>query len=520
MRVLRSILFCCISLFALGANSADNRNLVTKPIQADGRRVALVIGNGAYKEAPLRNPTNDADDIASTLKSLGFEVIARKNAGQKEIKTAIREFGQRLRGAEAGLFFFAGHGLQVKGVNYLVPVASDIQSEADAEDQSVSLDYVMRTMEEGGAKFNIAILDACRNNPLTRSFRSVSRGLAQTQAATGTLIAYSTAPGSVASDGSGRNGVYTKHLVRSLKEVDGDILRVFQRVRTSVVQETNGTQTPWESISLVGDFFFNSRQTQQIGVPSMQATSSVRVATPEEIEQEAWNVVRDSTNRRDFENYLDAYPAGRFAPLARMRVSSLERGAGSSPTTLIPHESQSPAGNASSRSIQVSAPDIAENGAVVPVAARFDPPLRSGETAEIYFDSMLVTRLSVLDGELSNFSTRFRLASGTILVRASDNSSGAKSIAVTKVGDDRLLARKPPSLLEGPFIQQATTRIRVDDGVARMLAIGTFSGGRLEVSSSNMKVAMTGSTFYSLNPFFQFNTNIRKNESLDLRIAR
>jgi len=176
------------------------------------------------------------------------------------MKAAVREFGQKLRGAEAGLFYYAGHGLQVKGGNYLVPIAVDIESEADAEDQGVALDYVMRTMEESGAKFNIAILDACRNNPFARSFRSASRGLAPTQAASGMLIAYATAAGSVAADGEGRNGVYTKHLLKNLKEGDSDILKVFQRVRTSVVSETAGRQTPWESTSLVGDFFFRSGQ--------------------------------------------------------------------------------------------------------------------------------------------------------------------------------------------------------------------------------------------------------------------
>lgn len=233
------------------------------PAASTGKRVALIIGNGSYKDSPLKNPPNDAEDMAALLRRLGFDVISRKNANQRDMKAALRDFGQRLRGAEAGLFYFAGHGLQVKGVNYLVPVAADIQSEAEAEDQTVSLDYVMRILEEGGAQFNVAILDACRNNPFARSFRSASRGLAQAQAATGTLIAYATAPGSVAADGEGRNGIYTRHLMQSIRETDGDILRVFQRVRTGVVQETGRKQTPWESISLVGDFYFRPPRTGQ-----------------------------------------------------------------------------------------------------------------------------------------------------------------------------------------------------------------------------------------------------------------
>ena len=251
-------------------------------------RVALVIGNGAYKDSPLKNPPNDAEDIAAALKALGFDVISRRNASQRDMKAAVREFGQKLRGAEAGLFYYAGHGLQVKGGNYLVPVAVDIESEADAEDQGVALDYVMRTMEESGAKFNVSILDACRNNPFARSFRSASRGLASTQAASGMLIAYATAPGSVASDGEGRNGIYTKHLLKNLKEGDSDILKVFQRVRTSVVGETAGRQTPWESTSLVGDFFFRSGQGAQVAslVPVPAAPSGGGVALDDILSQQ------------------------------------------------------------------------------------------------------------------------------------------------------------------------------------------------------------------------------------------
>jgi uncharacterized caspase-like protein len=259
---LRFALFLLVSAaIACTATAADR---AVQKGGADGRRVALVIGNGSYKDAPLKNPANDATDMAAALKGLGFEVIARTNASQREMKGAVREFGQKLRGAETGLFFFAGHGLQVKGINYLVPVAVDIESEADAEDQAVSLDYVMRTMEEGGAKFNVAILDACRNNPFARSFRSGARGLANAQAASGSFIAYATAPGSVAADGDGRNGLYTRHLLKNLAQGDSDILKVFQRVRTGVVGDSAGKQTPWESTSLVGEFYFRAGQGVQV----------------------------------------------------------------------------------------------------------------------------------------------------------------------------------------------------------------------------------------------------------------
>lgn len=267
MQLIRQIVYALLITFVVGVAAAAEK------------RVALVIGNSTYASAPLKNPANDAEDIAATLKGSGFEVIALKNSNQVAMKRAVREFGQKARAAEAALFYFAGHGMQVKGVNYLVPVAADIQSEADAEDQTVSLDYVLRTMEDSGARFNVAILDACRNNPFARSFRSASRGLAQVQAATGTLIAYATAPGGVAADGEGRNGIYTKHLIESIRETDGDILRVFQRVRTGVFKETEGKQTPWESISLVGDFYFRT------GTPVASMVSGAAVQL-EDLEQE------------------------------------------------------------------------------------------------------------------------------------------------------------------------------------------------------------------------------------------
>jgi hypothetical protein len=219
-------------------------------------RVALVIGNSSYNDFPLVNPVNDADDMARTLAALGFKVIIRKNAGAREMRQAIREFAGELRRAQAGLFYFAGHGVQVKGSNYLVPVGADIQSEADIEDLAVDANYILRTMEDAQAEVNIVILDACRNNPFARSFRSAARGLVQMDALRGSLVAFATAPGSVAADGRERNGIYTKHLLANLTEGDPDVLKVFQRTRAAVVRETDGKQTPWESTSLVGDFYF------------------------------------------------------------------------------------------------------------------------------------------------------------------------------------------------------------------------------------------------------------------------
>lgn len=220
-------------------------------------RVALVIGNGSYETAPLSNPPNDAEDMARSLGTAGFKVILRKDQGYREMRAAVREFGAALKGATVGLFYFAGHGLQINGRNYLVPVQADIQSEADAEDLAIDANYVLATMEQSGSKVNVMILDACRNNPYSRGFRSATLGLAPMQAGSGMVIAFATAPGSQASDGGrDRNGLYTKHLLSNLEEKDTDILKVFQRTRAAVVRETRGRQIPWESTSLIGDFHF------------------------------------------------------------------------------------------------------------------------------------------------------------------------------------------------------------------------------------------------------------------------
>jgi uncharacterized caspase-like protein len=174
------------------------------------------------------------------------------------MKRALREFRADLRRGGVGLFYYAGHGVQSKGRNYLIPIGADIQTESDIEDESVDANLILAYMEEAASRVSIVILDACRNNPFVRGSRSAARGLAVMETvAKGTFIAYATAPGSTAFDGDGRNGLYTKHLLASLKNPDSDIERVFKRVRTSVAEETKNLQIPWDASSLLGDFRFN-----------------------------------------------------------------------------------------------------------------------------------------------------------------------------------------------------------------------------------------------------------------------
>lgn len=236
-----------------------------RPInQTNVKRIALVIGNGAYPDVPLKNPANDANEMAQALRTLGFEVLSYTNLDQNGMKRAIREFGNKLKNSGGvGLFYYAGHGVQVKGINYLIPVGAVANNEQDIEYEGVEAGFVLAQMEAAGNSMNIVILDACRNNPFARSFRSADKGLAQMNAPSGSLIAYSTAPGSVASDGSDKNGLYTAELLKQLKIPNLSIEEVLKRVRVSVRSQTQGNQTPWESSSLTGDFYFvkNSEKT-------------------------------------------------------------------------------------------------------------------------------------------------------------------------------------------------------------------------------------------------------------------
>ncbi len=283
------------------------------------KRVALVIGNGAYADAPLRNPVNDAADISSALKQLGFDVIHEENTGRKQLRSSIRQFQQKLRNSAVGLFYYAGHGMQVAGRNYLIPVDADIKQEFEVPDEAIEGDSVLRAMQSAGNALNIVILDACRNNPFARSFRSSSRGLARMTAPTGSIVAYATAPGSVAADGEGRNGVYTKHLLKAMNSPDLSIEQVFKRVRIGVKRDTGGGQVPWEESSLEGNFYFAGQKVEPPGASQQVASTTVPGLASMEGEIVFWQSLQGSKECSDYEAYLASYPSGRFSNLAKAR---------------------------------------------------------------------------------------------------------------------------------------------------------------------------------------------------------
>jgi len=274
------------------------------------KRVALVVGVSAYKHAnTLPNTLNDAKDIAAALSRLGFDVEIVKDPDRARLEAGVRRFGDRARGADVALFYYAGHALEYGGQNWLVPVQADLHTERDLRFETLEVDAVMDQIVSQ-ARISLVILDSCRDNPfrhaLTGTFREmlVGRGLAAPQTgASGTLVVYATAPGRVADDGAGPHSPFTAALLRHIEEPGVEIRRLITMVRQDVRQATGGRQTPWDSSSLEGQFFLRP------------------VAA--DIEVIYWDSVRSSNDPADLQSYLSRYPSGVFADLARNRIARL-----------------------------------------------------------------------------------------------------------------------------------------------------------------------------------------------------
>lgn len=253
---------CCI--FST-INAQENRGIQIRQTVDDmsgKKRVALVIGNGGYSNSPLLNPVNDATDFASTLRNLGFEVQLGINQRRTELRSSIRTFGDRLRATQGvGLFFYAGHGIQVNGKNYLIPIGTTVYREYEVEDECVSADLILRSMEDASNALNIVILDACRNNPYARSWRSAGNGLARMAAPSGTMIIYSTKPGMIAQDGTTRNSPFTRHLLNLVNVSGLEIGFLVRELASNLENETGGQQSPWMEGMLKGRFYFRTTLT-------------------------------------------------------------------------------------------------------------------------------------------------------------------------------------------------------------------------------------------------------------------
>ena len=237
----------------LNKTQTDNKPSQTSDTR---RRLALVIGNGNYASlSKLPNAINDERSIAQSLQAAGFKVLAYENLDLAGMQNAIRSFGERLGKSDVGLVYFAGHGVQVKGKNYLIPVKENIKKSFEVPANAIDVDLLLATLENVKNDLNIIILDACRS-PFPGESRGVTRGLATMDAAKGTFLAFATSPGKEALDGDGANSPYTKHLSRMLSRKGLPLEQVFKEVRKAVVAETNGQQVPWENSSLMGDFYF------------------------------------------------------------------------------------------------------------------------------------------------------------------------------------------------------------------------------------------------------------------------
>lgn len=302
--------------------------LFASPSLAQGKRVALVIGNSEYRHTGrLDNPKNDAADMAAILKNIGFTVIEGRDLDKPAMDGTVRDFAEALNNARAGLFFYAGHGLQVAGQNYLVPVDAKLTTASALDFEMIRLDLVHRTMERETST-NILIIDACRDNPLARNLAralgtrstQIGRGLAPVESGEGSLISFSTQPGNVALDGTGRNSPFAAALLRHMGTPGDDLPSILINVRNDVIQATGRRQVPWEHSALTAKFFF---------VPPKTSAEQVELAF--------WISVKDSTNPAVLGTYLERYPSGEFTSIARALIEQYRQ---QQQAELLAHEAQ------------------------------------------------------------------------------------------------------------------------------------------------------------------------------------
>ncbi|MGE0255737.1 MAG: SUMF1/EgtB/PvdO family nonheme iron enzyme [Alphaproteobacteria bacterium] len=293
---------------------------------ADAARRALVIGNGAYAGQPLANPVNDAADMAARLKALGFSVTLALNASRAQMASAILGFRRQLSGGDEAVVFYAGHGMQVRGQNWLIPVDADPKEEAEVEFAAVSLDVVLRGLSEAGVGSALVLLDACRNNPFEGRFRGGTRGLARVEAAaSGVLVSYAAKPGTVAADGTGRNSPYTRAWLEALAEPGLSHYAILERVHTDVRKATSDRQETWQEGQIVGSLVLNA-------AAAAAASAAAPVAVPPPVpgfdprlaEMRFWESAERGNSAAEYEAYLAQYPKGQFAPLAKARLAALK----------------------------------------------------------------------------------------------------------------------------------------------------------------------------------------------------
>ena len=310
-RLVLAALLLAAPLQAFNAVSDTSSAVNTLP------RFALVIGNGRYEDVPLKNAPNDAKAIAEHLTRMGFDVTLKLDSTRSEMVETIRAFGAKLSKQKGvGLFYFAGHGAQLAWRNYLIPVDAKIKNISEVQGQAVDMDTLLESVTRARNAMNLIILDACRDNPFGGDVEVEQKGLSQVDAPPGTLLAYATAPGNVAADGTGTNGLYTEHMLKEMQAPGAKIEDVFKRVRLNVRRQSRGQQVPWESTSLEQDFYFiPPKDIRKLSLEEAESRFSEELAF--------WEKIKSSKEPASLEDYLRRYPSGRFSELAQFKLDRI-----------------------------------------------------------------------------------------------------------------------------------------------------------------------------------------------------
>ncbi|MGB8609801.1 caspase family protein [Bradyrhizobium sp.] len=310
--------------------------LVSANVAKADKRVAFVVGNGAYKNvAPLPNPAIDAKSMAKLLRNVGFDVVEGANLTRDKMTERLLEFGKKAEGADVALFFYAGHGIAINGINYLLPVDADLKSEMDVKlGSAINIDVTLdQTMAD--AKVKLVFLDACRDNPFAAKIKSnsatrsvsVQSGLAEMKSGEGTLIAFATGPGQTALDGQdGTNSPFTRALMANIASPGVEIQQAMTKVRAQVNEETNKNQLPWGHTNLIGAVYLNPAPAAAGSAVAAPNVPAVIAGPASEVELEFWRSIKDSNKPEELNAYLTNYPNGTFKSLALARIASLQDG--------------------------------------------------------------------------------------------------------------------------------------------------------------------------------------------------
>jgi len=318
--------------FLIAALSAASLLISASTDAFADKRVAFVVGNGAYKNVPaLPNPAVDAKSMAKLLRNVGFDVVEGSNLSRDKMTEKLLDFGKKAEGADVALFFYAGHGIAVNGTNYLLPVDADLKSEMDVKlGAAINVDTTLeQTM--GDAKVKLVFLDACRDNPFAAKIRSakatrsvnVQTGLAEMKSGEGTLLAFATGPGQTALDGeAGTNSPFTRALLANIAQPGVEIQQAMTKVRAQVNEETSKGQLPWGHTNLIGSVYLNPAKAAGTSPEAPNETSTAA----SEVELEFWRSIKDSNKVEEFNAYLTNYPNGTFKSIALSRIAALQDG--------------------------------------------------------------------------------------------------------------------------------------------------------------------------------------------------